>query len=335
MKHYLLLILILLVPGALAQDKPARIGEVEFFGYEGLDPVKIRKALPFQEGDMISHETWAEKQKQAYQAVKQATDKTPTDVAAFCCDAHGDVIVYVGLSGKPARYLPAPTGTAHFPSNVISLYEQFLSGLEEAVSKGAHTEEHSLGYALAEYAPLRAIQLKMRAYAVDHEGLIRDVLEKSADEQQRVAASLLLGYARQSGSQLIALVRASRDANGDVRNNATRALGVLLGSNPQLAKQIPPDSFIEMLLSGTWTDANKASFLISELTRSRDPKLLARLRKTEVLARLFEMARWRTEHANTARAILGRIAGIEETRLQRLLANGQVDVIVNAIHGPR
>jgi hypothetical protein len=267
--------------------------------------------------------------------VKQATGKTPTEVGAVCCDDLGNLIVYIGLSGRPLRYLPAPKGTARLPSSVTSLFEQFFSVLGEAVGKGADKEDHSKGYALSEYAPLRTIQLKMRAYALDHEGLIRKVLESSADEQQRVVASHLLGYARQSKGQLTALVRASLDSNSDVRNNSTRALGVLLGSDPQLAKQIPPESFIEMLLSGTWTDVNKASFLISVLTRSRDPKLLARLRKPEVLERLIEMARWRTGHANAARAILGRIAGIEETRLQQMIANGQVDEIINAVHGPR
>ena len=335
MKHCLLLIIILLVPGAPGQDKTVRIGEVEFFGYKGLDTDKIREALPFHEGDRISRETWTEKQQAAQQALKQAIGKTPTDVAALCCDDRGDLIVYVGLSGRPARYLPAPKGTARLPASVFSLYEQSLSVLGEAVGKGASTEDNLKGYALSEYTPLRTIQLKMRAYAVDQEGLIRKVLENSADEQQRVVASHLLGYARQSGSQLTALVRASRDGNGDVRNNATRALGVLLESNPQLARRIPPESFVEMLLSGTWTDMNKAGFLISELTRGRDPKILARLRKPEVLERLIEMGRWRTFHANTARVILGRIAGIEETRLQQLLANGQADVIINALHGPR
>jgi hypothetical protein len=335
MKHCLLLIALLLVPCVTGQDKAVRIGEVEFFGYDGLDTDKIRGALPFHEGDRISREMWTEKQEQAQQVVKQATGKLPTEIAAFCCDDRGDLVVFVGLSGRPARYLPAPKGTARLHSEVISLYGQFLSGLEEAVDKGADKEEHSKGYALSEYAPLRAIQLKMRAYAVDHEGLVRKVLEDSADEQQRIVASLLLGYMRPSKAQLAALVRASHDANGDVRNNATRALGVLLGSHQQLAKRIPPESFIEMLLSGTWTDMNKASLLISELTRGRDPKLLARLRQPEVLERLVEMARWRTAHANIPRAILGRIAGIEETRLQHLLANGQADVIINAVHGPR
>jgi hypothetical protein len=63
----------------------------------------------------------------------------------------------------------------------------------------------------------------------------------------------------------------------------------------------------------------------------RDPTLLARLRRPEVLERLIEMARWRTGHAESARNLLGRIAGIEEDRLARLVAEGQVDEIIAAL----
>jgi hypothetical protein len=44
------------------------------------------------------------------------------------------------------------------------------------------------------------------------------------------------------------------------------------------------------------------------------------------------MARWRSRgHADFARILLGRIAGIEETRLQQLVGEGQVDQIIEAL----
>jgi hypothetical protein len=86
-----------------------------------------------------------------------------------------------------------------------------------------------------------------------------------------------------------------------------------------------------MLLSGTWTDVNKAGALLNDLTKSRDPSLLTKLRKPEVLGRLVEAARWRTEHANSSRYILGRVAGIEEGHLEQLVAAKQVDVIISAL----
>jgi hypothetical protein len=337
MNRFLPLIITIMLAASvcLGQEKPMRVGEVEFFGYAGVDLDKVRAALPFHEGDDISREAWAEKQEHARQALKLVTGNAPTEVAAFCCDERKNLIVFIGLSGRPVRYLPAPEGTARLPASVIHLYGQFLNALEEATLKGASTENGSKGYALSEYAPLRAVQLKMRAYAVRHEGLLRDVLETSAADQQRIVASELLGYARQSGSQVAALARASRDADAEVRNNATRALVVIAASSPELARQIPPEGFIEMLLSGTWTDVNKAGFLLSDLTKSRDAVLLARLRQPEILERLIEIARWRTGHATGARFLLGRIAGIEEDRLGQLVAAGQADVIIGALHGTR
>ncbi|HET9532669.1 MAG TPA: hypothetical protein VFQ92_20110, partial [Blastocatellia bacterium] len=255
----------------------------------------------------------------------------PTDIAPTCCDKQGNWIIYIGLSGKTMRYNPQPGGTARLPKNILDLYERFMSALTEAVQKGAAAEDRSKGYALSEYPPLRSTQLEMRAYAMDHEALLRQVLETSSDSQQRAVAAQLLGYARQSKPQLTALAHASRDSDGTVRNNATRALLVLVESNPNLARDIPAEDFIELLLSRTWTDLNKASNLLSSLTRDRNPRLLAQLRKAEVRERLIEMARWRTDHAEAARYILGRMAGVAEERLQQLVTAGEVEAILNRL----
>jgi len=333
MKLYLLLILILLAPGAFGQDGPIRIGEIEFYGATGINLDKVRAALPFHEGDTITEEMWPRTSEQAQQAIKQVIGHAPTEITRTCCDDRANLIIFIGLSGTPLRYLPAPKGSARLPSNAINLYDQWWNNLVEGVRKGAGAEDESQGYALSTaYPPLRAIQLRMRAYALRHDRLLRDVLVASADDHQRAMAAELLGYARQSRSQITALVQAARDPNRDVRNNATRALIVLAASNSKLARQIPAGVFIEMLLSGTWTDVNKASALLSNLTAGRNPALLAQLRRPSVLERLVEMARWRTTHANAARIILGRMAGIEETRLQQLADAGKVEEIIAALH---
>ncbi|PYK08500.1 MAG: hypothetical protein DME65_13950 [Verrucomicrobia bacterium] len=86
-----------------------------------------------------------------------------------------------------------------------------------------------------------------------------------------------------------------------------------------------------MLSSGSWTDRNKAGFLLDELSKRRDAKLLSQLH-SQALDSLIEMARWRSRgHADFARILLGRIAGIEETRLQQLVDAGQVDQIIQAL----
>lgn len=331
MKASVQLISILLASGALAQNKATRIGEIEFFGSSGIDLNKVRAALPFNEGDEFSIETVQEKVRLAIEAVKQVTGRPPTDIAPTCCDNQGNWIVYIGVSRRTMRYNPLPNGNTRLPKNILDLYERFMKALMEAVQKGAASEDRSKGYALSEYPSLRSTQLEMRDYAVAHGALLRKVLSTSRDNQQRIVAAELLGYSRQSRAQLTALVHASRDSDGTVRNNATRALLVLVESNPNLDRSVPAGPFVELLLSGTWTDLNKASSLVSLITGSRDPRLLARLGKAELRERLIEMARWRTGHAEAARFILGRMAGVDEEHLQELVTAGNVEAILQSL----
>ena len=325
-----LLIIISLAYGASGQDKPKLIGEIEFFGYSRTDLNKLRAVLPFHENDRFDLETFGEKVEQAREAVKQVTGQSPTDLMPVCCDDRGDWIVFIGLSGKATRYNPLPRGTTRLPDYTLKLYDRFIKVLFEGVQQGDFREDRSTGYALSSYPPLRSVQLEMRAYAVGHYRLLRDVLETSADERQRTVAAQLIGYARQSKSQIAALARAAHDANGGVRNNATRALIVLAESNPKLAREIPAEGFIEMLLSGTWTDLNKSSGLLDSITKGRGAKVMAQLRRREVLDRLIEMARWRS-HGDAAKYILGRVAGIDESRLGQLVRTGQAEVIINEL----
>jgi len=134
---------------------------------------------------------------------------------------------------------------------------------------------------------------------------------------------------------LSGILAVTNDVDETVRNNAIRALGVLAGSSPKVAERIPATGFVAMLNSDLWTDRNKAGFLLYELSRTRNPKLLGELR-AQALDSLAEMARWKSSsHAFTFRILLGRIAGIEEDRLQQLVAAGEVDQIIKALSGTR
>ena len=138
----------------------------------------------------------------------------------------------------------------------------------------------------------------------------------------------MLGYGRQFDGQIDALVHASLDADVGVRNNAVRALEVLATAKPVLARRIPPQPFIRLLRSGAWLDHNKASLVLVALTTTREPKLLAELR-ADALDPLLEMARWRyIGHAEAALTILGRIAGIEEDSLNKMIDAGQTTTIL-------
>jgi hypothetical protein len=302
----------------LAHATPATpadgIGDIEFFGYKGINVAKVRAALPVHQGDEYS--TQAEKL--IRQAVAGAIGKEPTDVAAMCCDSEGKRLLFVGLPGasyKTFAYNDAPKGSARLSADVMNLYSRLDNAIMLAVRKGgdAAREDDSNGYALIYDPDARALQLALRKWALGHERPLLRVLESSSDVEHRRVAS-----------------EAARDRHDEVRNNATRALGVLVRSNRALASQIPPETFIAMLNSGLWSDRNKGASLLMELTAARDPALLAKIR-SEALDSLVEMALWHEAgHAYSSRMILGRAAGVPEAKLQALAWNGPVDEIVKA-----
>ena len=327
------LLLFLMTP-VVAQERHRRIGAIDFYGYAGLDLEKIRAALPVSEGDELANDAVMTQVGRIRETVKRVVGNPATDVAPVCCDAQGNWMFYVGLPGSSIRTLrfnPPPKGRARLPTSITAHYQKTMEASSRTVRKGVAAEDHSRGYALSVDPDLRAMQLATRAYALRNEAVVRKVLASAANAEERIAAAHILGYARQSAQQIQALVRASQDSDETVRNNAIRALGVLVQSDPKVAARIPAEHFIAMLSSGSWTDRNKAGFLLDELTKRRDPKLLAQLR-VRSLDSLIEMARWRSRgHADFARILLGRIAGIEEIRLRALVEAGQVDQIIEAL----
>ena len=198
-----------------------------------------------------------------------------------CCDERGREFLFIGLPGKSSRALrinPPPTGTVRLSREMRAIFDALDDAMNAAVHAGgdAPQEDDSQGYALIHYPPARKLQLQLRDYTLAHEAHIYDVLENCPDAAQRAEAAEAIEYARDSPKQIAALLRASRDSHAGVRDEATRAIGVLLRADPSVANQIPAADFIEMLASGNWMDRNKASMVLESLTLSRDPKLLSR-----------------------------------------------------------
>lgn len=337
MKRALLLIILLLSPSAAAQveQRQARVGLIDFYGYTGFDVDKVRAALPVREGETFpTPQALNAMRPRIEEAVRLVTGRPATEVS-FLSPGRDELIIYVGLSGKNVKSLPrnpAPKGTARLPSEAVDVYRQVESAFFSAMQRGASGDDHSKGYSLsADDATLREKQLAMHEYAARHEAVIRAVLRSSADDEQRRMAAEMLGYANQSRRQVADLVRATHDPDDEVRNNATRALMVLANSDTKVAASIPAAGFIEMLNSGTWSDRNKAAGLLSALSRWRAPMLLSALR-ARAFDSLTEMARWRGQgHSYAARTILGRVAGIEEAQLMKLVSDdAKVNVIIDA-----
>ena len=333
-RNKLIVVFVAVLAGsALGQEKPRRIGSIDYYGYAGLNLDQIRSAQPLHVGDPFPGP--AETFEKITKAVTSVLGRPPTDIDPVCCNREGNYTFFIGLPGasvKETKLNPVPNGKLQLPPEVVQLYNETLEALSASVLGGNAREDRSKGYALSTTdSRLRAKQEAMREYATKHEDLIRDVLETSSEAQQRLVAAHFLGYANQSKTQIAALVRASHDANDVVRNNATRALGVLAESSPKVAAQIPATPFIEMLNSGSWSDRNKGGWVLESLTKTRDPKLLAQLR-SEALTSLIEMSRWHSSgHAYTPRILLGRIAGIEEQRLTKLAGADAAEEIISAV----
>lgn len=318
-----------------AQDNPKRVGSIDFFGYSGVDLNRVRASLPIREGDpfdAVDRKVF-ETIERIRESIKISTGKPPTDVAPVCCDTQANFMIFIGVAGNSTvttSYNAVPTGTVSLPPRIVNLYRQMMELNSSLVSQGKATEDRSKGYSLSIDENLRAKQLEARTFALGHQRLLSQVLRSSRDPEQRRVAAQLMGYARQSRSQIADLVWATRDADDGARNNAIRALGVLAESNSKIAGQIPPRPFIEMLNSGVWTDRNKGGYVIEQISKGRSSKLLALLR-AEALEALIEMARWRSGgHAAPARTILGRLAGIEESRLREMIAAGDIEQIIDA-----
>jgi hypothetical protein len=328
-----MLVLVAMEAAGLSAADRRPLGEIDFFGYKGLDLAAIRLALPFHEGDSFppAKVHADDLKRQVGQAVKRVIGREPTDVAFVCCDAKQHYGVFIGLPGESYQAIafnPPPTGHVRFSRDAVKLRQEMDDAWTKAVMNGHATEDDSAGYSLTNDPRARKAELAIRDYALQHEDLILQVISSSSDAEHRAIAAQMLGYGRQSDQQIDALVQASLDADDGVRNDAVRALEVLATAKPTLARRIPPEPFIRLLRSGSWLDHNKSSLVLVALTTSRDPKLLAQLR-ADALDPLLEMGRWRSiGHAEAALTILGRMAGIEEETLTKLIDAGQTATIL-------
>jgi hypothetical protein len=310
---------------------PARnqIAYIEFFGYAGIDVSAVRDALPFHAGDGLSDDL----KNQARAAVKRITGRDATNFRKVCCTGDGDSVVFIGLPGSSSHPFPfnaSPEGDAAVPTELAALSRKMGEAEIKAIQSGNPAEDGAAGYRLMKEPGARAAELAVRAYALEHQDEVIRVLESSAKSDQRAIAADALGYGARNARQTAALVHASRDPDSEVRNNSTRALGEILRADSSAAREVPPDAFIDMVRSGTWTDRNKGCMTLWPLTQSRDAEVLAKI-KAESEDALWEIARWRNVGwAFCARAVLGRIAGIPEERLNPL-AFGPLDAFTSAI----
>lgn len=309
-----------------------QVGEINYFGYAGIDLDLIRAQLPLHTGDKLIFATFSRDATEV--ALTRLTGHRPTDIAIVCCDQSKHLFVYIGLGGSSSHPMPVavvPGGHDRLDPTAARLYDQEMAALLSAVSAGNAGEDDSNGYMLSNDPALRQIELSILAYVAPREADLVRVLRNSSDPHQRQIAAAFLGYVPRSSIQVAALTAAVSDPDDEVRNNAVRALSVLSAARNSSPLLIDTHFFVALLFSGKWTDRNKGSLLLLRLTEHRDPTLLASLRH-EAIQPLIEGASWHGDsgHSTAFLVVLSRCLSIPEDTLKQLIDSHDAATIIAA-----
>jgi hypothetical protein len=318
-------------------DQPPPIGIIDFYGLRTITAADVQKIIPYPVGTSFSgsDDEFENEINQTIQKLKALPNVEGASVELVCCD-HGKSMIYVGIRERGERawhFRDASRGTVRLPVEIMDAGKAFEAALTQAVEHGDASEDDSNGYALSKDPATLAVEKRFLILAVKYPQQLREVLRNSSDAAQRAQAAQVLGYSADKQSVVPDLLRAMRDFAPIVRNDAMRALAVMATyaqANPQAHLKIPADGFIDLLDSVRWTDRNKSSSALLELTATRDPALLATLRE-RALPSLIEMAQWKSDgHALAAFFILGRIEGLPEPEIDKAWESGQRSVVIEA-----
>jgi hypothetical protein len=333
---FLIAVIVIFFLSERMQAQTAVIGIIDLYGLRKIPPTDIRRALKIKVGDSLDLDKLSKKDilepLLAVPGVKKA------DIGLVCCDGkEGKWIMYVGIS-ENARdffsYNPTPHDSVNLPAEILKTYRKFDSAFAEAIQKGDNGEDDSQGHMMMNNTAARAFQKKYIGYALNDLPILRKVLHYSAIGEQRAIAAQLIAYAKDKKEVVVDLLYAVHDSNDEVRNNATRALGVIAGyanQKPELGIQIPGADFIQMINSLVWTDRNKGILVLASLTQQRDSVLLQQLRN-EALPSLTEMARWEAAgHAGPAYFILGRMAGYDDEKITTQFSSDRRNIFLQEI----
>ena len=323
-------LVLLAAPEVAGQSLP--IGIIDFYGLRQVSETQARAALTVKEGDTFLNGGDARPRLvESEHRLSLLPGVLNAHLSLICCDG-GSLIIYVGIEEKDGSILhfrEPPQDRVRLPADVVQAGSEFYRALMAAVQRGDAAEDDSKGHALMHDPTARAIQERFIEYAGELTQL-RTVLRHSSDAQHRALAAQILGYAANKRDVIEDLVYGMNDSSEAVRNNAMRALAVIASASPRPTLGVPIEPFIGLINSPVWTDRNKASIALVELSESRDPELLATLR-SQAITPLVEMARWKSEgHAMAALIILGRIGGQSDEDVQAAWKRGEREAVINA-----
>ena len=324
-----LLLILALTSSAVAQGP--EIGAIDFYGVRTVSLNDLRTALGMEVGDSLGPGVRdGVTRLEALPGVEHAAAE------AVCCE-DGKYTLYIGIIEPGTAALafdPAPTGQIELPDEIVQAYEAFEAAFDQAVQAGDFAEDDTEGHAYMHFPAARAAQERFVQLASDHRAELVTVLHQSANQEHRAIAAQVLAYLPDKRTVVPALVEATRDPYPTVRNNAVRALALIAGfgrRHPDRGIMVPSEPLVDLLNSLVWTDRNKSSLALMQITETRDSTLLALL-KSRALPSLIEMAQWKAMgHATAPLVILGRIAGMPDTDIFAALASNRREPILEAI----
>jgi hypothetical protein len=292
---------------------------------------QVRQALQIREGDALPEST-----KEVQRRLETLTNVEQARLTVTCCEAD-KFILYIGIreKGSPIlRFRAAPKGAVRLPATIAQVGEEYKKAWEEAVLKGDAGEDDSQGHVLLSNPKVRAIQERYISFAAQDLAMLRSVLREASDAGHRALAAHIIAYHTNKRDIVKDLVYGMSDPDSDVRNNSMRALGVLavFANNwPKQRIKIPVEPFINMLNSIEWTDRNKSSLALYQLTEKRNPAILSKLREHAVPS-LIEMSRWKSPgHALGPFFLLGRAGNLSEDEIEKHWDSGNRETLIETV----
>jgi hypothetical protein len=309
-----------------------KIGSIEYYGLRKITVARLDRVLNLKPGDPLPPSKGD---------LEDLLEKVPgvvqARIEAVCCQSDGNPILFIGIEEKGAPhfgYRSPPMGTPVLPPDVVDSYRKLTFAIEAAARRGSTAEDLTHGHSLMADPDARGLQQGFIPYAKDNLKLLRDVLRDAADPDQRAMAATLIGYAPDKTQVVADLEYAMQDPDEPVRANAMRslsAIAVLATGQPDLGIRISGTWFVEMLNSIVLSDRLKAASALVNLTEKDDRKLLDQVHD-RALSSVLEMAQWKNlRYALPAYILLGRIAGLDEQKIQDSWKRGDRAAVVTRL----
>lgn len=282
-------------PEPAPNAEPARqVSSIDFYGLRSLDAETLRQTLSLHEGDLLTRAAADAVHGHPETLMPALPPGARAQVNFVCCSDQGGIAVFIGVEEPGSRHMvfrPKPAGGIRLTRELVDAHAAVEAALFRAAQAGRAQEDDSEGHALLTQDPEgRAAQLRLIPLVARNLALLKRVLRESSVDEHRARAAALLGYAREKQGVVRDLVRAVTDGNEAVRNNAVRALAVF-AARKENPPRVPFEAIISLLSSPVWTDLNKASFALMQISERRDPRLFAAL-DDSARRSLGAIARW-------------------------------------------